>query len=516
MKADRMDSAPLSRLSLIRNDVSAGIVVFLVALPLCLGIATASGVEPFAGLVSGIVGGLVVALLSGSHLSVSGPAAGLVVIVVSAIASLGSFSAFLAAVLIAGLLQVLFGLLKAGRLASLVPAAVIQGMLASIGIILIVKQLPLAVGLSTDATQALGAGTLWLHTPYGHVLPAAAALTVASLALLLAWDTPAVKRIAPLRAIPGPLAVVGLGIAATLLLRRFAPTLELPLEHRVMLEPLNSFAALGAAISLPDFSQLLELDVWRVALTLAVVASLETLLSLEAVEQMDKLRRRASPDRELKAQGVGNVVAATLGGLPLTSVIVRSSANVNAGARTRLSAVVHGVLLLASVFALTAVLNLIPLACLAAILLHIGFKLAHPRLFLAMLRQGARSALPFAATVGGVLATDLLAGIALGLAVGAVLALHANLRQTVTLTQRGDDFLLTFRKDASFLCKPLLMRKLDQIRDGAHVLIDAERADHIDLDVLDAVNRFIADAPLRNIAVHTRHWPGAHAAESPD
>lgn len=501
-----------SRLSLIRNDVFAGIVVFLVALPLCLGIATASGVEPFAGLVSGVVGGLVVALLSGSHLSVSGPAAGLVVIVVSAIASLGSFSAFLAAVLIAGLLQVLFGLLKVGRLAGLVPAAVMKGMLASIGIILIIKQVPLGLGLSDDAAQALQTGMLSLHTPFGHVLPVAAGLTIASLCLLFLWESAAARRLALVRAVPGPLAVVLLGVGVALVLHNFAPELKLPLEHHVMLEPLNSLGALSAAISLPDFSQLLRVDVWRVALTLAVVASLETLLSLEAIEQMDKQGRRASPDRELKAQGVGNMVAATLGGLPLTSVIVRSSANVNAGAQSRLSAVVHGVLLLISVLALTSVLNLIPLACLAAILIHTGYKLARPRLFLTMTRQGLRSVVPFLVTIAAVLATDLLLGIAVGVAVSALLSLHGSLLQTFSLTQRGDYFLLSLRKDASFLSKPLLVRKLELIHDGAHVLIDAERADFIDRDVIDTLNRFIAEAPRRGIMVDTRHWPSA----SPD
>ncbi|HEV3432099.1 MAG TPA: SulP family inorganic anion transporter [Paraburkholderia sp.] len=493
----------------LRSDLFAGIVVFLVALPLCLGIATASGVEPFAGLLSGIVGGLVVALLSGSHLSVSGPAAGLVVIVVSAIGTLGSFSAFLCAVLLAGALQIVFGLLRAGQLASFVPVPVIKGMLASIGLLLIVKQVPLAMGLS-GGVGASGTSTVseaTLATPFGPVLLPALALAIVSVALLFAWETPRAKRFALVRAVPGPLAVVALGIGVTVLLDRFAPALGLAAEQRVALDSLASFDALAGALALPDFTQLIDADVWRVALTLAVVASLETLLSLEAVEQMDPQRRRASPDRELKAQGVGNMVAAALGGLPITAVIVRSSANLNAGARTRLSAFVHGVLLLVSVFALTTVLNLIPLACLAAILIQTGYKLAKPQLIVAMMREGAERLIPFVATIVGVLATDLLIGIGIGIAVSMLLAMRANLDDTFALAEHDDHYLLSFRKDASFLAKPMLMRCLARIPDHATLLIDAERADFVDRDIRETLDRFIADAPRRHIAVERVQWP---------
>jgi MFS superfamily sulfate permease-like transporter len=292
-----------------------------------------------------------------------------------------------------------------------------------------------------------------------------------------------------------------------------APALAVPAEHRVSLVSLDSFAALTGAISMPDFTQLVEADVWRVGLTLAVVASLETLLSLEAVEQIDPKRRRASPDRELKAQGVGNMVAAVLGGLPLTAVIVRSSANVNAGAQTRMSAVIHGVLLLASVFALTAVLNLIPLACLAAILIHTGYKLAKPALFAAMAREGVDRFVPFAATIAGVLATDLLIGIGIGIATSAVLALRANLSRTFTLTCHDDHYLLVLRKDATFLSKPMLTRCLAQIPDRATVLIDAERADFIDRDIRDTLDAFVEEAARRQITVERMRWPEPAAQE---
>jgi MFS superfamily sulfate permease-like transporter len=503
----------------LRSDVFAGIVVFLVALPLCLGIATASGVEPFAGLMSGIIGGLVVALLSGSHLSVSGPAAGLVVIVVSAIASLGSFSAFLTAVLLAGALQFGLGMLRAGRFAAYVPTSVIKGMLAAIGILLIVKQLPLAAGLAPGAgagasSAAAGAGTVagtagaaLLPTPFGGVSVAAALVALASLVLLLGWETSALRRFRWVRAVPAPLAVVMLGIGVTLLLDAIAPSFALPTEHRVALRELESLGALVDAISLPDFTQIADPDVWGVALTLAIVASLETLLSLEAVQQIDPKRRAASPDRELKAQGIGNLLAGALGGLPITAVIVRSSANVHAGARSRWAAVIHGVLLLASVFVLTSMINLIPLACLAAILIHTGYKLAKPQLFLSVAREGFDRFAPFVATIIGVLATDLLVGIAIGLAASFALALRANVQRALTVAHHDDYYLLVFRKDISFLGKVQLNHCLKQIPNGATLIIDASRADFIDVDVREAVEAFAQEAPQRGITIERKHWP---------
>ncbi|MDB6107563.1 MAG: sulfate transporter [Gammaproteobacteria bacterium] len=503
----------------LRSDVFAGIVVFLVALPLCLGIATASGVEPFAGLMSGIIGGLVVALLSGSHLSVSGPAAGLVVIVVSAIASLGSFSAFLTAVLLAGALQFGLGMLRAGRFAAYVPTSVIKGMLAAIGILLIVKQLPLAAGLAPGAgagasSAAAGAGTVagtagaaLLPTPFGGVSVAAALVALASLVLLLGWETSALRRFRWVRAVPAPLAVVMLGIGVTLLLDAIAPSFALPTEHRVALRELESLGALVDAISLPDFTQIADPDVWGVALTLAIVASLETLLSLEAVQQIDPKRRAASPDRELKAQGIGNLLAGALGGLPITAVIVRSSANVHAGARSRWAAVIHGVLLLASVFVLTSMINLIPLACLAAILIHTGYKLAKPQLFLSVAREGFNRFAPFVATIIGVLATDLLVGIAIGLAASFALALRANVQRALTVAHHDDHYLLVFRKDISFLGKVQLNHCLKQIPNGATLIIDASRADFIDVDVREAVEAFAQEAPQRGITIERKHWP---------
>lgn len=488
-------------LTLFPRDSLAGVVVFLVALPLCLGIANASGVPPFAGLVAGVIGGIAVTLLSGSPLSVSGPAAGLIVIVTDGIATLGGFRPFLLAVLLAGVLQFGFGVLRAGRFAAYIPSSVIKGMLAAIGLLLIFKQLPFALGMN-----GFGAD----HA-FGPAAMVATAIAAVSLVLLAAWDTRALRRYAIVRVLPGPLAVVMLGIAATLVLAHFSPHLGIAVEQRVALPALDSLAALGGALERPDFgahfSQLLNPDVWRVALALAVIASLETLLSLEAVEQIDPLHRPVQPNRELKAQGVGNVLAGALGGLPITSVIVRSAVNVEAGARSRLSTVVHALLLLAIVFALTGVLNLIPLASLAAILIHTGAKLAKPKLFISVAKQGLGAFLPFVATIGGVLAVDLLFGIAAGLAASIAAIALANLRSPMTLAHHGDHYLLTFRKDVWFLGKVKVKHLLAQIPEHAEVTIDATRADYIDHDVQELLDAFIARAPARGMTVEFRRQP---------
>ncbi|NYH19066.1 MFS superfamily sulfate permease-like transporter [Paraburkholderia bryophila] len=364
---------------------------------------------------------------------------------------------------------------------------------------------------AASGAQAVGA----IATPFGSISLAACVITLLSLAILVGWETRAMRRFKLVRLLPAPLAVVLLGIGATLLLRVLAPSLAPPAEHRVALPSLESFAALQVALQWadfgPHFAQLVNPDIWRVAITLAIVASLETLLSLEAVEQIDPQRRAAPPDRELKAQGVGNLIAGAIGGLPITSVIVRSSANVHAGAQSRLSAIIHGVLLLISVFALTSVINLIPLACLAAILIFTGVKLAKPSLFVAIARQGFAPFAPFIVTLVGVLATDLLIGIVLGILCSVLLALVANLRGPIVLAQHGDHYLLSFRKDVSFLGKVPLKHYLQQIPDGATLIVDATRADFVDHDVRELLDAFVADAPHRGIAVDVRHQVQAQA-----
>jgi MFS superfamily sulfate permease-like transporter len=492
-----------ANLSTLPRDMFAGTVVFLVALPLCLGIANASGVDPLSGLLAGIIGGLVVALLSGSPLSVSGPAAGLVVIVVDGIARLGSFPSFLLAVLIAGALQFALGMLRTGRFAAYVPSSVIKGMLAAIGVLLIVKQAPLALGIADGGASVADAPGM-ASTPLGAMSVAACVIALVSLAMLFGWETKAMRRFKFVRLVPAPLAVVGLGIAVTLVLDTLAPGIAPPTEHRVDLPSLASLSALSAALNLPDFAQIVNPDVWRLAMTIAIVASLETLLCLEAVEQLDPKKRAADPDRELKAQGVGNMMAGAIGALPITSVIVRSSANVHAGAQSRWSCVTHGVLLLMSVFALTALLNLIPLACLAAILISTGLKLAKPALFASMAKQGVERFAPFIVTIAGVVMTDLLIGILLGIACSVAIGIRASLHRPMTLAQHDGHTLITFRKDVSSFVKVELKQRLAQIPDSADVIIDGSRADFIDPDVREMIDDFAAKAPARGIHVECR------------
>lgn len=490
------------------RDCFSGTVVFLVALPLCLGIAQASGVEPFAGLLAGIIGGLVISLLSGSQLSVSGPAAGLIMIVVEGIANVGGFAAFLSALLLGGAMQFCFGVLKAGRFAAYVPSSVIKGMLAAIGLLLIVKQAPVAMGLASasaaGAAESAGYTAGFLETPFGTSSMLALALALVSLAVLFGWEHRLVRRVPLLGLLPAPLVVVALGIAVTLGVEAFAPGLALPASYRVNLAPLDSLAAWGSVLTQPDLRQLASVDVWRLAATIAIVASLETLLCLEAIEHMDPQKRVASADRELKAQGIGNMLAGALGALPITSVIVRSSANLHAGARTRASAFIHGVLLLASVFVLSGVLNLIPLSCLAAILIATGYKLAKPALFVEVAKRGVNALAPFLVTIAGVLATDLLIGIALGLACSIVLALHPNLRHPFSIARHGNEFLLLFRKDVSCFIRVRLKQALAGIPDRATLIIDTSRADFVDPDVRHLIAEFAAHSAHRGISVSWR------------
>jgi MFS superfamily sulfate permease-like transporter len=389
-----------------RQDAAAGIVVFLVAVPLCLGIAVASGAPPVSGLVAGVVGGILVPFLSRSPLSVTGPAAGLVSIVVLETEKLGGFERFLAATVAAGGIQFLLGLLRCGRFARLVPSSVIKGMLAAIGIVIVLKQLPVAVGAPG------GLGSIRAGAAAGPALIAAV-----TLAVLLGWRFTPLARLA---ALPAALAAVVLAAALAALFRGI-PSLALAPEHFVRV-PLGGFGSLMDALPRPDFSVLAVMDGWVVAGTVAAVAGIETLLSVQAVDRLDPLKRTSPPDRELLAQGVANAASGWMGGLPVTAVIVRSGANVAAGGRERLSALVHGVLLLVSVVFAGAALNLIPLACLAAILLQVGLGLARPALFRAQWRLGGEQFVPFAITIAGVLAFDLLKGVLAGIAVGIAFA----------------------------------------------------------------------------------------------
>lgn len=496
-----------------REDLGAGLVVFLVALPLCLGIALASGAPLAAGLITGVIGGLVVSRLSGSQLMVSGPAAGLTAIVLAAIAELGSFPAFLVAVVMGGILQLGLGMARAGIVAHFFPSTVIRGMLAGIGLILLVKQLPLALGLEVSG-GTLAQTVSGMARQLDQAVPAIALLSLVGLALLIWWPRLAPARVR--RFLPAPLVVVLVGSLATLGLSLYAPALALPPQALVSLPVPRSPAELAAYFTLPDWSVLSDPAVYRVAVTLAIVASLETLLSLEATDRLDPLKRSAPPNRELLAQGAGNVLSGLVGGLPMTGVIVRSAANVDAGGRTWHASFIHGLLLCGAVVTVPALLNRIPLAALAAVLIYTGFKLAHPAQVLDALRRGPRQALPFLATVIAILATDLLIGIAVGLACGLAFLLWDSARNAYSVVgeEPGDrqGIHLALAEQVTFLNKARIGRALRAMPAGATVTVDASRTKLLDEDVVSLLHDYKAKAQQRGVHLILRGVPGVPEA----
>lgn len=492
----------------LKDDLPAGIVVFLVALPLCLGIALASGAPLFSGLIAGLVGGLIVSWLSGSQLSVSGPAAGLTVIVFNAIETLGSFQGLLTACVLAGVIQLALGYLRAGTIGAFFPSAVIKGMLAAIGLILIIKQIPHATGYDTSyegdesyMRETAESSFLELLDAFSGITPGAIIISTVALLLLIIWELPWFKKQRILKLIPGPLVAVAWGISYNLLTTQFAPAWAISEKHLVKLPVSEQVADFFNNFMLPDFSYLANPQVYIVAVTLAIIASLETLLSLEATDKLDPLKRLAPTNRELKAQGIGNIISGLIGGLPITAVIVRSSANINAGGHTSLSCFVHGLCLLLSVMFFAHYLNYIPLASLSAILLHTGYKLAKPSLFVEYYDKGMSQLLPFAITVLAILFTDLLKGMAIGLVIGLFFVIKANYHAAITLIQDGSHYVLSFNKDVSFLNKALLRKFILSIPENSSVTIDASKTKFIDHDILETVEDFLATAPDDNITV---------------
>lgn len=471
-----------------KQDLIAGIVVFLVALPLCLGIAVACGVPPISGLVAGIVGGLVVPMISRSPLSVSGPAAGLTSIVLVEVQHLGGLEPFLTAVILAGVLQFLLGVLKSGRFAALVPSAVIKGMLAAIGITIIWKQLPVAFGVSGGLSDIAG-----------NLHPGALAIAAVSLVILYGTKHTPIGKVAFLS--PALLVVV----VASAMAASFgdSATYGLRAEQFVSV-PLGGITELASALPRPDFTAFVRVDVWIAAATIAIVASIETLLSVQAVDRLDPLRRTSPPDRELLAQGAANSLSGFLGGLPLTAVIVRSGANVAAGGRERLSAMSHAVWLLVAVVAAGPLLNRIPLAALAAVLVQVGLNLCKPALFRTQVRLGLTQALPFLITILAVLATDLLKGVIVGIVVGIGFVLFQNSRgAVVTSREPNGEILVRFRRDGTFLSKPGILAALAAIPRGASVRIDGT-GEYIDHDVKEMIATFLDEAPRREIVAHVQ------------
>lgn len=494
----------------LSSDLPASIVVFLVALPLCLGIALGSGAPLFSGLIAGIVGGIVIGALSGSQLSVSGPAAGLTTIVAAAILKLPAFEAFLLAVVLCGAFQIALGFLKAGVIGDYIPGAVIKGMLAAIGLILILKQFPHLVGYDADFegnesfNQANNENTLSAITnSFNYITPVAVIIGVICLIFQFSWEKFVSNKTGFLKLLPAPLVVVLIGVGINEYLKSTGGS-ALSQDHMVNIPMASNPSEFISFFSFPDWSNLSNADVWITAITLALVASLETLLSLEAIDDLDPYQRVSPTNRELKAQGLGNMISGLIGGLPITSVIVRSSANVNAGAKTKMSAIFHGLLLLLSVALIPGILNLIPKSALAAILIFTGYKLAKPTLFKMYYKKGMDQFFPFVITIVAILFTDLLKGVLIGIVVGLFFIIRSNFRSAVFVVNDNNRYLFRLRKDVSFLNKPIIKRKLEEVPDNSLVLIDASRADFIDKDVVEVIEDFMISAPLKNITVELK------------
>jgi MFS superfamily sulfate permease-like transporter len=483
----------------LKSDFASGLVVFLVALPLCLGIAMASGAPLFSGIISGVIGGIVVGYLSKSHISVSGPAAGLTAIVLTAITDLGAFDIFLTAVFIAGLIQLVLGFIKAGSISNYFPTNVIEGMLAGIGIIIILKQLPHAFGYDSDfeGDQSFmqSDGNNSLSSLLGiadYVQLGAISITVLSLIILIAWDkVPFLKK---LKLIPGALVAVILGVILNEIFTTTGSSLAIAKEHLVSLPIPSSLEEFKQIIVTPNFSGFTNPKVWVVGLTIAIVASIETLLCIEAADRMDMHKRYTDTNVELKAQGIGNLISSLLGGLPMTSVVVRTSANNNAGAKSKMSAIIHGILLLISVLTIPVILNKIPLATLAAILLLVGYKLAKPATFKHFWKNGKYQFIPFIATLLAVVFLDLLKGVSLGIIISIIFILKGNMKRAYQFRKEeyadGDVIHIDLAQEVSFLNKAAIKTTLNEIPENSEVVINAQDTVYIAHDVLDLIKEF--------------------------
>jgi MFS superfamily sulfate permease-like transporter len=501
------------------TDISAGIVVFLVALPLCLGISLASGAPFFSGVISGIIGGIIVGIISGSKLSVSGPAAGLAALVLAAITNIGDFSLFLCAVLIAGILQILIGLARLGGIANYFPSSVIKGMLTSIGILIIAKQIPHAFGYDKNEegllTELMPFGDLHeIFQPLKHINIGVLFICIISIIIMLVWEKPLIKK--RFKFIPGALVAVVISVIINEILKANNSTLLIDPSHLVTLKIASSPAEFLSYFTLPNFNGFANGQVIITGVMIAIIATLETLLSIEAVDNIDPERNVTNTNRELIAQGIGNAFSGLIGGLPITSVIVRSSANIDAGGKTKISAIFHGVLLLGCVIAIPSLLNKIPLSALAAILLLTGHKLCKLSVFKKMYSNGKYQYIPFFVTLGVILAIDLIGiiphlkgeGLLIGVVIGLITAvgaiLHGNLKNSYFFHkenyQKDDTIKIHLSEEVSFLNKANLRLTLDHIPEKAIVLIDASTTKYIDFDVLELIKEFRdIKCPTKNI-----------------
>ncbi len=499
----------------IKHDLPASIVVFFVAVPLCLGIALASGAPLFAGIIAGIVGGIVVGVASGSPLGVSGPAAGLAVIVLTSIATLGgSWEAFLLAVVLAGLIQLVLGYAKAGFIAYFFPSSVIKGMLTGIGLLIILKQIPHALGWDKDTVgddaffQRDGENTFSeIFKALEFITPGALLISAISLGILILWDKVLTQKHKIFGMLNGPLVVVVLGIAMNYFYQNGILNFSLAADQVVNIPVPENLAGFFAQFTLPDLSAITNWQVWKIAFVLAIVASLETLLCVEATDKLDPYKRVTPTNRELKAQGLGNVLSGLIGGLPVTQVIVRSSANISFGGKTKMSTILHGFFLLISALTIASVLNMIPLASLAAVLLMVGYKLAKPALFKQMYKLGWEQFVPFAVTVSVILLTDLLTGIIVGMIMGGFYALRHSYRnshymkEVVTSENSINTYHLVFAEEVSFFNKASVIRELEAIPKNSKVIIDCTNSKSIDYDVVELIKNYEINAKTRDIVV---------------
>ena len=500
----------------LKNDLPASIVVFFVAVPLCLGIALASGAPLFSGIIAGIVGGIVVGAASGSPLGVSGPAAGLAVIVLSSIAALGSWPVFLLAVVLAGVIQLIMGFAKAGFIAYFFPSSVIKGMLTGIGLLIILKQIPHALGwdkiregddafIQTDGENTFSE----IFKALNYITPGAAVIAVISIAILILWDLVLTKKHKVFQILQGPIVVVMLGIALHYLMQSGVLNFTLAADQVVRLPVANNLTEFFSQFTFPEFSAITNFKVWEVAIVIAIVASLETLLCVEATDKLDQYRRVTPTNRELKAQGLGNIVSGLIGGLPVTQVIVRSSANISFGGKTKMSTILHGVFLLISALTIAGLLNMIPLASLAAILIMVGYKLAKPALFQQMYKLGWEQFIPFTATVVGILTTDLLRGIIIGIIFGIFYTLRHSYRNShhmkdIVSSEDGHNVHhLILAEEVSFFNKASVIQALESIPANSKVIIDCTKSKSIAYDVVEIIQNYRNHANLKNISVET-------------
>jgi MFS superfamily sulfate permease-like transporter len=508
----------------LKSDFASGLVVFLVALPLCLGIALASGAPLFSGIIAGVVGGIVVGYLSKSHISVSGPAAGLTAIVLTAITDLGAFNIFLTAVVLAGVMQLLLGFIKAGSISNYFPTNVIEGMLAGIGVIIILKQIPHAFGYDPDFVgdeaffQSDGQNTFSeLFQVFNHIQLGSILITLVSLAILILWNK--VEFLKKIKLIPPALVAVIVSIILNEFFIQSSSNFAILKEHLVSLPVPTSLEEFKNIIITPDFSALSNSKVWIVGITIAVVASIETLLCIEAADRMDAQKRYTDTNVELKAQGIGNILSGFIGGLPMTSVVVRTSANNAAGAKSKMSAIIHGLLLLISVLAIPIILNKIPLATLAAVLLLVGYKLANPKVIIHFWKRGKYQFVPFIATFLGVVFTDLLKGVALGIVISIIFVLKGNLKRAYNFRKEeyadGDVIHIDLAQEVSFLNKAAIKSTLMAIPENSKVIINAEDTVYIAHDILDLIREFkTVRAKDENIKVKLKGFKNAYQLEN--